>query len=214
MAQNPIQHSLRQIRIPHDLRPLGDRLIRRKDKRLCPVAVAYKCKQLLRLGLRDGRIAHLIQDHHLCFPDLIEAKGRFPLPHPLTVHDPHKVAHPFETDRVACVDSRKADSAGEHGLAHPRRTHKDDISVCVNPVHLLEPPNLAFCDAGLDFADIVLFERLDTRRKVCGGVIPRAVPLVTAGCLALQKLRQKLPVCQVVHFRRVQDISQSLGGVL
>ena len=130
MVQDTVQHSSRQNRIAHHLRPVSDLLVRRKDDRVRLIGVTDKGEESVGLGSGDRCISDLINDDQLCLPDV-------PQPEPGSsfgvgsIKDLHEVRHSLKADGIAGINGFQAQPNSEHGLSKPWWAGKDCKSQAV-----------------------------------------------------------------------------------
>ena len=212
VSQDPVQERRGKYRVSHHLSPVGHFLVCRKDQRSGLIGVTDEGKELIGLDPGDRCVSDLVNDDHLCLPEVLETETGGPVG-VAVVQDLYEVRHLFKADCVAFIDGFESQSRGDHGLSKPRRAGKNDVPLVVDPGQLTQTVDLSLRNAGIQFLRIEFLDRPDLRREMCRGIIPFPPALVAAFHFRFQNRKQELFGCCSVLLSTFQKIGKLSGGM-
>lgn len=175
MVQDAVEHGRDQHLVAHELLPLRYLLVGGEHHRGALVSIRDEAEEAVGLLLGDGRVADLVDDDELAFPEVAQAEARLAVDVGL-VQDIDERIHLLEGGGVAAVDGEQPQPQSDHRLPQAGRAGEHDVAVGVEPVELLEPLYLACRDSALQLGGVELVDRLHARREVRRSVVALALP--------------------------------------
>lgn len=113
MVKNAVEHGRDQRLVAHELLPLRDLLVGGEHHRRPLVSVGHEAEEAVGLLLGDGRVAYLVDDDELAFPEVAQPEAGLAVDVG-PVEDVDEGLHLLERHRVVAVDGEQPQPERDH----------------------------------------------------------------------------------------------------
>lgn len=211
VMQDPVEHGRDQGLVAHEPLPPGDLPVGGEHHGHPPEGVRHEAEEAVCPLLGDWRVADLVDDDELAFPEVAQAEARLAVDVGL-VRRLDERPHPLEGHGAAVVDGGQPQPRRDRRLAQAGRTGEHDVAVRAGPVELLGPPDPRCRDAALRLGGVELAYGPHAGREVRRGAVApaREAPLR----LGRRHSPEGLPAGQLVAVGEPRQVRQRPGRVL
>ncbi len=202
MVQYPIQDRVRYHRVPEDLAPVVEALVRGEYRRMLLVSHGYQLEQQVGVLRLYGEEAHLVYDEGAVGREVLEPpRQRVLVLRPLELHD--EVVAVYEVGPQPALGGFDPRGHGEVGLARSRGPHEDDVLARLDEPEVPQVQDFALVEPRLE-GKVVVLECLQEREVGYGDHRP-VHPVLAEGHLPLGQVVQRVDEVRLVPVHLVYE---------